>query len=218
MRWRFDVGQYFAYDDAEMHVDAMDYGRFEEGGPARIAYAASDIQFVVDERGELVWQERRTHPQQCWFGRFLPEKPDERQLFVLNKRAELDLFDQHGDLLWSVDPQENWPLGKPRPFREGLKFHLFDPSHVLRGAGEGGSDLILYLETGWPYIMDGHGNRCMELEHTPEILQDYRWTEGRPDDQGYGFLAAIEERDDVVRLVLADRRYAWEYEIPKQGL
>ena len=219
VRWRFDVSPYFAHDDAEMHVDAMDHGRFEDGGPALIAYAASDVQFVVDERGELVWQKRRTHPQQCWFGRFLPERKDECQLFVLNKRAELDLFDKDGDVIWSVDPQENWPMGRPKPFADGssLQFHLFDPSHVIRGAGEGGTDLILYLETGWPYLIDGRGQRCAELEHTPEVLQDYPWEAGRPDDQGYGFLGVMDEGKDATRLVLADRRYAWEYEIPKNS-
>ena len=97
-----------------------------------------------------------------------------------------------------------------------MQFHLFDPSHVLHGAGEGGSDLLLYLEGGWPYIINGRGERCADLEHTPQTNQDYLWTEGRPDDQGYGFLAVLDERDDHIRLVLADRRYAWEYEIPRR--
>jgi len=216
LRWRFDADPHFPPDDTERHVDAMDYGRFEDDGPFMIAYAASDIQFVVNDQGELVFKARRTHPQQCFFGRFLPEREGEYQLFVLNKRAELDLFDKEGNVIWSVVPEENWPMGKPKPFQEGMKFHLFDPSHVLPGTGTEGSDLILYLETGWPYIIDGHARRYAELEHTPEIRQDYPWTAGRPDDQGYGFLAVTDEHDDHIRVVLADRRYAWEYEIPKQ--
>ena len=217
VRWRFEADAFFSRDDPEMHVDAMDQGSFAEDGPPMIAYAASNLQFVVDGDGELVWQVRRTHPQQCWFGQFLPGAASKRQLLVVNKRAEIELFDEGGNVLWSVTPEQNWPLGVPRPFAEGHRFHLFDPSHVLRGAGEGGSDLILYLEAGWPYLVNGRGERCAELEYTPEIAQGYPWTAGRPDDQGYGFLAVTDEREDATRLVLADRRYAWEYEIPKQA-
>ena len=213
--WRFDAEPHFVPDEPEKHVDAMDHIRLADGR-FLVGYAASDIQFVVDDAGKLLFKVRRTHPQQCWFGNFLPERDEPYQLFVVNKRAELDMFDSQGNVIWSVDPAQNWPLGRPKPFEAGLQFHLFDPSHVLRGAGEGGSDLILYLEGGWPYIINGRGERCAELEYTPETNQDYLWTAGRPDDQGYGFLAVLDEKDDHVRLVLADRRYAWEYEIPRQ--
>ena len=203
-------------ESIEYHADAMDIGRFEENGPLLVAYAASNRQYVVDMEGKQVWMRERTHPQQCYFGRF-QASGGENQLFVLNKRAELDLFDAQGEIIWSFTPEENWPRGKPKPFAEGHQFHLFDPSLGLRNAGPEGTDLILYLETGWPYIIDGNGNRYADLEHTDGILQDYPWKEFRPDDQGYGFLGALEEREESIRIVLSDRRYAFEYEIPRAG-
>lgn len=210
-RWAFSAFSGNEYDAGEMHVDAMDHGQFDQDGKRLIAYAASTRQYVVADDGQLVWMVDRTHPQQCFFGKFLKEHPSQRQVFILNKRAELDLFDHAGQLIWSVMPQENWPLGKPPPFEQGHKFHLFDPSHIIRGAGDGQTDLILYLETGWPYLIDGQGQRWAELEHTPQIKQDYPWESGRPDDQAYGYLAVVEDRHGQSSVLLADRRYAFEY-------
>ena len=210
-RWVFRAFEDQAYDAGEMHVDAMDHAAFDAEGPAMIAYAASERQYVVDGHGRGVWMADRTHPQQCLFGRFRRDRPQQRQLFVLNKRAELDLFDPTGRLIWSFLPEPSWPFGKPAPFAQGLQFHLFDPAHLVRGAGPEGTDLILYLETGWPYLIDGDGRRCADLEIAPQARQDYPWEAGRPDDQGYGYLAVVEQHDDTSVLLLADRRHAFEY-------
>jgi len=208
--WTFRPVPAEAWDAGDMHVDDVVLG-----GPSAV-FAASDTTFVVDTTdGALLWKRRSTHPQHAQVGRFHPEVPG-NQLFVHNKRAELQLFDADGRELWSMMPPRNFPLGAAAPCRR-QQFHVFDPTTVLPGLGPAGTDLLIFTDAGWPYVIDGRGRRCIEFPYTPNAAQDWGEVPGRPDDYGYGFYARADDFDGDGRpeVLLNDRRFAWLYEIAR---
>jgi hypothetical protein len=196
------------YDPEEHHVDMI----AAQGVPAsHIAYAASEFVYLLASDGSLCWQQKAPHPQQCCFGHLLPGGP---QLFVHNKRERLQLFDGTGRLLWERWPPANWPLGKPSGVDRRL--HLALPTLLLPGVGEGGLDLILYLEGGWPYFVDGEGSVLTRLPHDMKVAQEYGRVPGRPDDFGYGFngmVFADAFGPAYHQLYVFDRRFVWEFAV-----
>lgn len=206
------------WDAGEMHVDYMVVGRILHGDVIRtcVALAASNKAYLLDAcTGELIWERTGTHPQNCRIGRFLPAKPEaERQVLVYNKRADFQLYDVGGKELWRMTPPENFPAGQAAPCRR-QKFHVFDATTMLPGRGPGSTDLFIFTDGGWPYVIDGAGRRCAEFPHTPNIAQDWGEVPGRPDDYGYGFYARVADvdGDKEVEVLLNDRRFVWIYEI-----
>ncbi len=202
------------WDAGEMHVDDVVVGQL--GGRACVALAASDTAYLLDAKdGDLIWKRKGVHPQHCQIGRFDPGRPGQ-QVFVHNKRADLQLYDAGGRELWRMTPPENFPLGRAAPCRR-QKFHVFDPTTVLRGLGPSGTDLLIFTDGGWPCVINGTGRRCLELPHTPNAAQDWGEVPGRPDDYGYGYYARVADfdGDGRVEVLINDRRFAWFYEIEK---
>jgi hypothetical protein len=134
-------------------------------------------------------------------------------LFVLNKRDTLQLFDFDGQLLWTQEPAEHWPWGKPAGVAE--KFHLFDPALRLHGVLADGLDAIVYVEGGWPYALDGHGRRVLEFQCPPQSKQGPFKAYRRPDDFGAGYIARTWSGPLAEHLVIVDRRHLWRYDIPR---
>lgn len=210
--WRFEPVPQDAWDAGEMHVDDMVVG--DLGGRDCVVLAASDTVYVLEaDTGQPLWERKATHPQHCQIGRFLPEG-EGNQAFVHNKRAELQLFDAGGRMRWSVMPPQNFPLGAAEPCRR-QKFHVFDPTEVLRGLGPGGTDLLIFSDAGWPYVLDGQGRRSAEFPYTKNIAQDWGEVPGRPDDYGYGFYVRVADFLGAGRqqVLINDRRFAWLYEV-----
>ncbi len=205
-----------AWDAGEMHVDDMVVGKVS--GRWCVALAASDKAYLLDAAtGKPIWRRKGVHPQHCQVGRFHPEVGG-NQVFVHNKRADLQLYDARGRELWRMTPPPNFPLGQAAPCKQ-RKFHVFDPTTVLPGLGPGGTDLLIFTDGGWPYVINGLGRRCLELPHTPNTAQDWGEVPGRPDDYGYGYYARVADFDGDKRLevLINDRRFAWLYEVEQHS-
>ncbi len=215
--WRFSPVPADAWDAGEMHADDIVVGLLK--GRYCIVYAASDTAYMLDAAtGELLWKRKSTHPQHCQIGDFDPARQGS-EVFIHNKRAELELLDPEGNEIWQMTPPENFPLGAAAPCKR-QKFHVFDPTTQLPGTGPKGTDLLIFTDGGWPYAINGLGERCLEFPHTPNIDQDWGEVPGRPDDYGYGFFAraADFDGDGELEVLISDRRYAWLYETERGAL
>ena len=209
--WTFEPVPKEEWDAGEMHVDDMVIG--EVGGKSCIALAASDTAYLLEAKtGRLLWKRKGTHPQHCQVGHFHPGL-DGNQVFVHNKRAELQLLDAAGEELWQIMPPENFPLGLAAPCKR-QKFHVFDPTTVLRGFGPDGTDQLIFTDGGWPYVIDGLGRRCIEFPYRQNAAQDWGEVPGRPDDYGYGYYARVADfdGDGQPEVLINDRRFAWIYD------
>lgn len=211
-RWTFRPVEESRWNAQAMHVDQMTVGTVNSR--QCVGLAASDQAYLLDAKtGKLIWKRSGTHPQQCQIGRFLADSFDS-QLFVHNKRAALQLFDATGRALWKLMPGQNFPLGQAEPCRR-QKFHVFDPTVILPGFGDAGTDLLIFTDAGWPYVLDGSGKRVLDFPYTHNSAQDWGEVPGRPDDYGYGYYARIAQldRDGEPEVLLNDRRFAWFYDI-----
>jgi len=205
--WSANLGDRLEYDDLEMHSDGSDILVSADGRITGVVFAGSRFVYRVDARGNLKWKRELEHPQQCIAGNFMPGLTAP-QIFVVNKRENLQLLDSDGGDLWIHTPTENWPLGKPDGVEN--KFHLFEPSIKIPGIGPRNTDAILYLEGGWPYGIDGSGCRFLELECPPSCAQNFDGSpQRRPDDWGYGYLVRHFEFGGTKRLMVADRDHIW---------
>ncbi|MBN1347661.1 MAG: hypothetical protein JXQ73_33550 [Phycisphaerae bacterium] len=214
--WTYRPTSQADWDAGEMHVDGVAIGRVGSG--MCIAVAASNLAFLLDARdGRLIWRREGVHPQHCQIGRF-DAKTTDRQVFIHNKRADLQLYDLGGKELWRITPPESFPVGRAAPCKR-QKFHVFDATTVARGLGPGGTDLLIFTDGGWPYVIDGAGRRCAEFPYTPNIAQDWGEVPGRPDDYGYGYYARVADfdGDGAPEVLLNDRRFAWFYEASAGG-
>ena len=210
--WEYKPVPLDQWSAGEMHVDDLTIGTV--GGRTVIVYAASDTAYLLDAKdGTVIWKRKGSHPQHCQVGRFTPGSQG-MQVFVHNKRADLELYDGDGSKLWKITPPQNSPLGQAAPCRR-QKFHVFDPTTLLHGRGPQGTDLLIFTDGGWPYLIDGLGRRALEIPHTRNVAQDWGDVPGRPDDYGYGFYARVADFDGDGRqeLLVNDRRFAWYYEI-----
>ncbi|MCP4639553.1 MAG: PQQ-binding-like beta-propeller repeat protein, partial [bacterium] len=133
--WQFQPVPEEVWDAGEMHADDIVVG--DVGGRLCVVVAASDTAYVLDAKtGELLWKRKGTHPQHCQIGPF-HSNLEGNQIFIHNKRAELQLFGAQGDEFWNMMPPRNFPLGAAEPCRR-QQFHVFDPTTMLPGMGEGG--------------------------------------------------------------------------------
>lgn len=216
IEWTYAPVPPLQWDAAEMHVDDVFAG--EVNGRICIALAASDTAYLLDAAdGSLLWKYRGTHPQHCQIGDFTKSTPG-NEVFVHNKRAELQLFDATGNELWNITPPKNFPWGEAEGSKK-TQYHVFDPTELLAGVGPGGTDLLLFTDGGWPYGIDGGGRRALDFPYTPNSTQDWGAVPGRPDDYGYGFYAraADFDGDGVNEVMINDRRFAWFYEVEADG-
>ncbi len=210
--WTFEPVPQEEWDAAEMHVDDLVFGDVD--GRKCVAYAASNTSYLVDASdGKLIWKRQGTHPQHCQIGRFHPDQSG-KQVFVHNKRADLQLFSAAGEELWKMTPSENFPLGQSTASQKQL-FHMFDPTLQLGGLGPRGTDLLVFSDRGWPYTIDGYGNRSVDFPHTMNVYQDWGDVPGRPDDYGYGYYTRTADFDGDGRseVLINDRRFAWIYRV-----
>jgi len=210
--WTFEPVPADKWNAGQMHVDDLEVGRV--GGRLCVALAASDTAFLLDAKdGSEIWRRKGVHPQHCQIGRFHP-KPEGNTVFIHNKRADLQLYDPDGNELWRMVPPQNFPLGQAAPCRR-QKFHIFDPTTLLKGMGPAGTDLLIFTDAGWPYVINGLGERCLEFPYSPDAAQDWGEVPGRPDDYGYGYYARVADfdGDKKLEILINDRRFAWFYEI-----
>jgi hypothetical protein len=206
--WTFEPVAKDDWNAAEMHVDDAAVGE------QHVAVAASDMAYLLDkETGKLIWKHQGVHPQHCQIGAFDPQHAGD-EIFIHNKRADLQLYTRAGAELWRITPPTNFPLGQAAPCQR-QKFHVFDPTILLKGRGQAGTDLLIFTDAGWPYVIDGAGRRCLDFDYTTNMLQDWGEVPGRPDDYGYGFYARVADfdGDGQPEVLISDRRFRWLYEI-----
>jgi hypothetical protein len=113
-----------------------------------------------------------------------------------------------------MTPPDNFPLGKAEPCKRQA-FHTFEPLSILRGAGENDTDLIIFSDAGWPYVVGSDGTRSLDFPYTPNMAQDWGEVPGRPDDYGYGFYVRVNDfnGDGKDEVLINDRRFAWFYRV-----
>ena len=87
-----------------------------------------------------------------------------------------------------------------------------------------GQDLIVYNEAGWPYVIDGQGNRrvefpCPENSRQSNSFKIYGYPcyddnpPHRPDDWGYGYYTRVHDIDcdGKEEVIIYDRKHCWIY-------
>jgi hypothetical protein len=214
--WTFQPVPADKWNAGDMHVDDHAAGLFD--GKLCIAYAAGDLgTFLLDASdGRLLWKARGVHAQDCQVGRFLPGS-DANQVFVRNKRSYNQLFDGRGKELWRTEPPDSFPLGRAAACKQA--FHLLDPSNVLPGAGPQGTDLLIYSDSGWPYVIDGLGHKIDAFLPPANSAQDWGNVPGRPDDYGYGYYVRPGDfdGDGHGEVLISDRRFAWIFKTPRRN-
>ena len=206
--WTFEPVPADQWNADEMHVDDL---TFDDN---YVALAASDTAYLLDKKtGKRIWKRKGVHPQHCQISEFDTNQPG-NEVFIHNKRADLQLYTASGDPLWQITPPANFPLGEAAPCKR-QKFHVFDPTTVIEGRGPDGTDLLIFTDRGWPYVIDGTGRRCEEFPYTENMRQDWGEVPGRPDDFGYGFYARVADfdGDGELEVLISDRRFRWLYEM-----
>lgn len=213
--WTFEPVANDQWEAVEMHVDGLAVGEID--GRQCVAVAASDVAYLLDmETGKLVWKRKGVHPQHCQIGAF-DSKQGGNQVFIHNKRADLQLYTDGGKEMWRMTPLANFPLGQAVPCKR-QRFHVFDPTTPIKGVGPKGTDLLIFTDRGWPYVIDGTGQPHLEFRYTNNMLQDWGEVPGRPDDYGYGFYARVADfdGDGHPEVLISDRRFAWVYKIVRR--
>lgn len=205
-----------AINAARMHADHIVVIDPDKSGRWRAAVAGSNRLYLFDANGRKLWDHQGEHPQYLFYGRINPQNQDPH-LFLLNCRISMELLDLQGNCLWKGRLPANWPLGRPKAVRGDDRFHMGIPGTLWRNPDKQGHDIIIYNEAGFPYGIDGFGNRVLEFPCPPSSGQpEYPIpAQHRPDDYGYGYRTLVEDidGDGQPEVVVHDRRFAWTYRL-----
>jgi len=199
---------------ASMHADCTEI--ICDGPPGRwkAAIAGSDMFYLFDGQGKLLWRKSGVHPQFVLSGRFLPPSQD-TVLFLLHCRVQMESWNLAGQKIWQGHLPGNWPMGRPSTVRDDDCFHMGRPAAVWHDPFGDRQDLVVYNEAGWPYAVNGLGRRRVEFPAPSSSRQDPVAIppRHRPDDYGYGYhsFVADVDLDGREEVIIYDRRFAWIY-------
>ena len=73
---------------------------------------------------------------------------------------------------------------------------------------------FVYTEGGWPYGVDGRGERVLSFPADESIIQpEARIRNHRPDDYGFGYHCQTLDldRDEREEVIIYDRRHVWVF-------
>jgi hypothetical protein len=184
--------------------------------------AGSDALYMVDRDGHMRWRREGPHVQHLVVGKLLKNDPKD-YIFILNCRIEMNLYDLEGNEIWKGKLTENWPFGRPLPVKPDA-FHMGRPMSLWKNPLGDGQDLIVYNEAGWPYVIDGQGNRriefpCPENSRQSNSFKIYGFPcfddnpPHRPDDWGYGYYTRVHDIDcdGKEEVIIYDRKHCWIY-------
>jgi hypothetical protein len=235
--WRADCWKNEQMDAWANHADQVYINKDAKGEQWSALIAGSQAIFRVDSNGRTIWKKRwlkwgkrrgwlpwlvPLHVQFLSIGKFLPNDPNS-YIFLLHCREAMSLLTMDGKLVWRGILPQNWPDGKPACV-DTSKFHMGTPLVRWSDPLGTGQDLLVYNEAGWPYAINGFGEKVIDLPWAAEARQSDTFELPahpetltspplRADDWGYGYHCLVHDinGDGREELLIYDRRYCWVY-------
>lgn len=208
--WTVDAWKNNLMDNpTEQHVD--DVSIFMENGDWKAAIAGSDKLYLINSNGRSEWTKKLPHPQYV----VILGEGESTRIIVLNQRETMNCFDINGKILWEKLFPEHWPLHRPPSSFTARPIHMNHPAAIIRGTSVA-PEMFLYMEGGWPYGIDQHGEPAMLFPATKNSeTSDLRPSLRRINDHGLSFEGdAVDLNDDGMdEVIIYNRRYAWIYKI-----
>ena len=131
------------------HNDAADIKDMDGDGVPEIALASSGISFLLDNNGNVIWEQPHLHSQHAVIGNFLWDKPSERQAAFVDRGQDGSIFvyDKAGNEIYSKAHQ-------------GWRTIV---SSVDGWTGNENESLLLAYRRliGPPVLLDSAGNDCL---------------------------------------------------------
>jgi len=178
--WTLDYWREKEIDSLEQHADCVK--GFWEDGKWYAAISGSDKQYLINAHGETVWVKDLPHPQYCLVGKY----KGETRIFVANQREVMNSYSMDGQEHWSGLLPEFWPKGKKPKLKDPERpIHINEPLKVINNHG---SDYIVYLEGGLPYVIDFNGKLCLKFDiKVGEEINKYSTVFRRVNDIGLSY-------------------------------
>ncbi len=241
--WRAEYWQDKPIRALHQHADQVNIYRAPGDKSWSAIIAGSDAGlYRIDSRGRTIWRKsfykrikrfrflpwpHPLHVQFLCVGKLLPNDTKD-YIFVLHNRYCMTLLDMDGKVLWRGKLPENWPGGRPACVGADT-IHMGTPMVLWRNPLGNGQDLLIYNEAGWPYAIDGFGEKVVDFSWPSEARQpDIFNLPGfpeigpeppvRPDDWGYGYHCLVHDINDDGRdeVLIYDRRFCWVYQIDSE--
>ena len=209
--WTIDYWDGEEIDSLEQHADNMQAHKVDNKWFVTIS--GSDKQYYINSEGKTLWVKTLPHPQFSLIGNY----HDESRIFVANQREIMNAFTLDGREVWKGLLPEHWPLGKPVLIKSQRPIHINDPMNLIPSDNiYQESDLILYKEGGWPYIIDFNGKILFKLP-MPLAAQknDCKIYFRRINDIGLSYDGEVVDVDNNNdnEILIYDRSYLWIYKL-----
>ena len=204
-------------DPEKEHVDHVNPVGLKGDGQIQLAYAVDGGDFLlVDTQGEEIWRREHRHSQSSIAGRFRSDV-EGLAIVLTEKWIGMTCYTPEGHRLWN---KEGVGYGRRTVLgwgEDGLDLILYEP-HLLKGR-----DACPYhsvpeeTRNFWPYLIDGEGNRVMELPWKEDYVQPRQLIRGfRAYDYGIVFHNQVMDLDGDGRdeVVVWDRRRVMAFGAP----
>jgi hypothetical protein len=158
--WTIDYWKNRKMNSLEQHVDCVQ--SFWEDGQWYATISGSDKQYLINAQGETLWVKNLPHPQYCLVGKY----KDEMRIFIVNQRELMNSYNLKGAEKWSGVLPEYWASSSKPKLTDPIR-----PIHQTKPMGKlkyNNKDYIVYLEGGYPYIINFNGQIKFRLAHTNE--------------------------------------------------
>lgn len=208
--WTVDCWEAGDIDSLEQHADYIHAKHFN--GDWLIAISGSDNQYLIDSSGKTLWVKRLPHPQACLIGYYRGEP----RVFITNQREVMNSYTLDGSERWKGKLREHWPMGRPSLAYHDRPIHSSDPMEIIESTGAASTDLILYKEGGWPYLINFNGDIVKQLPYTPSTRKmDPAVGFRRINDIGLSYEAAVADidNDGLAEILIYDRNHLWTYKL-----
>ncbi len=221
------------------HSDQVHIYKANDGDSWSAIIAGSDALYRIDHKGRTIWRKSwfkrgkrfrylpwpvPLHVQFLCVGKFVPNDSND-YIFVLHCREKMSLLNMDGKVVWRGRLPENWPGGKPACVNTD-EFHIGTPMVLWKNPLGDGQDLIVYNEGGWPYAINGFGERVVEFPWPSEAKQPDTFIlsgvsdpvskpPSRANDWGYGYNCLVHDinGDGREEVLVYDRHFCWAYTV-----
>ncbi len=216
--WIADILRGRIVDNAGQHVDYLDTWTTDDGR-LLLAFAGSDLGYLVENGGRTLWTIAEGHMQGVAFGRFNGAR-EPLVAFYCAPDGPVVLCDLQGRRQARFDAPRLDEEGCPLVFPDGRprRFHRNRPVVAARGSA---ADWLVFADGGWPWGMDGAGGRTLRFA-PPAAEQRVDWSHPpvgnalRMDDLGFSYaVKTIPLKGGGPDSVLIyNRRHLWRYDLP----